>query len=70
MGLKLPAVLDTDLLRGNSEEYFPQWIKKHRPDIADDGKHGGEYHEQEQHRTHSVKMSVARAKRIIVEATK
>lgn len=26
--------LDPLLLRGSGEEYFPAWIKKHRPDLV------------------------------------
>ena len=35
MKINLPNTLDQELLRGPGEEYFPAWLKKHRPTMVD-----------------------------------
>lgn len=36
MAIKLPPNgLDPECLRGNSEEYFKGWLRKHKPEMVD-----------------------------------
>ena len=37
MTIKLPNTLDQDLLNRPGQEYFWPWLKKHRPELCEEG---------------------------------